>query len=54
MKAGYSSLLGFQVQFYLGELSPQDKISLIYSLIELLPYEDKVKIREDLDKYLEE
>ena len=54
MKAGYSSLLGFQVQFYLGELSIQDKLELIYNLIESLPYEEKVKISKDLDNYLEE
>jgi len=54
MKASYSSLLGFQIQFYLGELSIKDKIELIYNLIESLPYEEKVKIKEDLDKYLEE
>jgi hypothetical protein len=52
-KPGYSSLLGFQVQFYLHELSVQDRHQLAYNLIESLPREVMVKIRDDLDNYLE-
>ena len=52
-KPSYSSLLGFQVQFSIHDLAPRDQLQLVYNLIEALPRDEKIALRDDLDRYLE-
>jgi hypothetical protein len=54
MKPSYSSLLGFQVQFNLEELSLSDRLELVFRLVESLPSEAKFQLYVEIKNLIRE
>jgi len=54
MKSSYSSLLGFQIQFDLDDLSLSDRLELVFRLVESLPSEAKYQLYVEIKNLIRE
>jgi hypothetical protein len=54
MKPSYSSLLGFQIQFDLDDLSLSDRLELVFRLVESLPAEAKFQLYVEIKNLIRE